>query len=59
MSLHGTTGNGVSKPATPQGSATAHTVVLLWATAYPTTGSLAPCAVSTTLCSSFLWWSER
>ena len=26
MSLHGTTGNEVSKSATPQGSATAHTL---------------------------------
>ena len=59
MSLHGTTGNGVSKAATPQGSATAHTTLPAWATAYPTAGSPPLCAASTTLRSSPSWRSER
>ena len=59
MSLHGTTGNGVSKAATPQSGPSAHTVRLPWATAYPTAGSRAPCAFSTTSRSSLSWWSEQ
>ena len=39
MSLHGTTGNGVSKVATPQGSATAHMILPSWTNAYPTARS--------------------
>ena len=55
MSLHGTTGNGVSKASMPHGSATAHTVLLPRETVYPTAGSPPPCALSTTSRISVSW----
>ena len=55
MSLHETTGNGVSKTGMPHGGANAHTSLPPCATAYPTAGSPPPCAFSTTSRNGVSW----
>ena len=57
MSLHGTTGNGVSRAVIPQGNAAAHTTLPLWA--YPRAGYPPLYAASITSRSSSSCRAER